>query len=265
MSPSSLVVALLFSGSALAGPPSGLEARLADFNAHAHFPLPAVDPVDVERLEEGGLVKIREVPADPELPQRVVGLLLTDQPRDALWISFRDKDFEGSADLTEVRVTPFGARPELWYGHLDAPRPFADRHWLIDTMDTWELARGSDDRCWEHWWAVRPDGLPRSRQLVADGQVPHLSVEDLDSAIYTPVNHGAWLACALDDGRTLLGYHVTFVAGGKVPDRLIADWGLATLGRLLRRVEERAAAVNEHYTVGHEPIAGGDGVAVPLR
>jgi hypothetical protein len=103
-----------------------------------------------------------------------------------------------------------------------------------------------------------------ARAALAEGRIPGWNLENTKGAIHVPVNEGAWLVCSLRDGGTLLGYHVRFVAGGNIPDRLIADYGMATLGRVLRKVVRRAGEVEGHYRGQHYLIPGGDGPAIPL-
>ena len=259
-----LLLALLLPAAAPAGDPLPLDALLETYNLHAHFPLPDVDRGDLRRLEDGKVLKLRDVPDDPKEPIRVVGLLITDEPRDELWLANRDTHYSVAEGATEVLLTPRGQWPQIWYQHIDAPRPFSDRHWTIDVSDSWQLARATDGRCWEHWWALTDDGLAYAKEAVSAGRVPAISVDTFEDSIYTPANQGAWLMCALEDGRTLLGYHTKVVVGGRIPDRIIADWGMATLGRMFRKVESQAREQREHYTGGHYLIHGGDGQELPL-
>ena len=258
------LLALLLPSSTPADAPSELDAILATYSKYAHFPLPDIAGRELSRLEDGRILKVRDVPDDPDLPIRVVGLLITDRPRDELWLANRDTHYSITSGATEALLSPRGEWPQVWYQHIDAPRPFADRHWTIDVSDTWQLAQETKGQCWEHWWQLNPEGLAVGRRAVADGRVPRLSTERIDDAIYTPVSHGAWLMCTLGDHRTLLGYHTTAKLGGRIPDKMIATWGMATLGRMFRIVEEQSLGVREHYTGEHYLIHGGDGQEMPL-
>jgi hypothetical protein len=102
-------------------------AALDDFNASARFPLPTLNSAQLQRLADGKVVKIREVPDDKDLPQRAIGLLRVDATPAALWLSARDVHFTAVEELTEVQLTPDGQWPAVWYQHLDLPRPFTDR------------------------------------------------------------------------------------------------------------------------------------------
>ncbi len=254
---------LLVSSAALAAEPSVfIPDALAQFNAHARFPLPELSPAQLERLVAGKMVKIRQVSEEDGGPQRAVGLLRTAEPAAGLWLSTRDVHFTATPELIEVRLTPPGQWPSRWYQLLDLPRPFDDRQWVVDVADTHALSTATGGRAWEHAWTLSPDGPRIGAEAVAAGRVPGVDTDRGEDAIYTPVNHGAWLVIALPDGGSLLGYHVTSIIGGAVPDRLVADYALFTLGKVLHGVEERTRAVIEHYDAAHEPIEGGDGVGI---
>lgn len=242
-------------------PAARVRGALLAFNAHARFALPALSDAQVGRLLEGKVVKIREV-TDSDAPQRAIGLIRTDVPKEHLWLSARDVHFTAVDELIEVQLTPDGEWPAVWYQLLDMPRPFSDRHWVVDVTDTHTLAAATEGRAWEHGWVLRSGGPALAVEAVIGGRVPGVDAERIEDAIYTPVNHGAWLVIDLGDGTTVLGYHVTSVIGGRIPDKLVADYTLLTLGKLLKGVVERAPEVVAHYAEGHAPIEGGDGVPV---
>ena len=269
--PALLLALALLPGTSIraAGPgivPVEVASALSEYNANARFPLPPLSDSDLRRLVEGQVVKIRHRPDDPDAPQRVVGLLVTPEARDAVWIAIRDSHFSHADDLLEVQLSPAGEDPVVWYQHLDAPFPFADRHWVIDVSDTLELARATDGRAWEHWWDLTENGEAVAKAAVGKGRVEGMDAASIEDAIYTPVNHGAWGVMALPSGGTVLAYHVTSVVGGAIPEKMIADYILLTLRRVLRSVEKKAREqVPGHYTDDHvqsAPILGGDGRTV---
>ncbi len=237
-----------------------LQEALAAFNASARFPLPALTQSQAERLAEGKVVKIREVPGSGDDPQRAIGLLRTALPKEALWLSARDVHFTAVDELIEVQLTPHAQWPAVWYQLLDMPRPFSDRHWVVDVTDTHTLATATEGRAWEHAWVLSEEGPRIAAGAVGAGRVPGVDSGRAAAAIYTPVNHGAWLVIDLGDGTSLLGYHVTSVIGGRIPDKLVAEYTLLTLGKLLKGVVERVPKVVAHYTEAHVPIEGGDGL-----
>jgi hypothetical protein len=248
---------------ALAPGPAAVGDALAAYSRAAAFALPALSDEDLRRLDDGKVVRVRDH-GGPGAPQRVLGLLVVPMPREHLWLSALDPHFAAAPEITEVRLTPPGTWPNQWYQYLDLPRPFTDRHWVVDVWNHRPLALATGGRSWEHAWRLAMDGPTLARQAPSAGRVPGVDGPRAQGAIYTPVNHGAWLAITLLDGRTLLGYHVTSVVGGSIPDRLVADWSLSTLGRVLRGVVDRAAKVVAHYRGAHEPICGGDGQPIPV-
>lgn len=250
----------LGAGQSTASADALIPEALRDFNEGARFPLPTLSPSQIERLVQGKVLKLREVGESSDQPQRAIGLLRTHQSAASLWLAARDAHYTAVDELVEVRLTPEGQWPSVWYQHLDLPRPFSDRHWVVDVVDTHGLARASDGRCWEHAWQLSQDGLPTAEEALDAGRVPGIDSERAADAIYTPVNRGAWLVIDLGDGTSLLGYHVTSVIGGAVPDKLVADYTLFTLGKLLKGVAGRADEVVDHYDAEHTPIEGGDGV-----
>lgn len=246
--------------------PSGLATRiqeaLAEFGAGARFPLPPLGDRRVHQLLRGEVVRMRDVPEDPERPQRVIGLRIADLPRDQVWVGYRDPHFVLDEEVAERRLGPPGPR-ERWYGFLDLPWPFADRQWVVEVEDNVALAEATGNRAWERTWTLAADGPRAVAAAVADGGVPGVTPDMAARAIYTPVNHGAWLAISLPGGRCLLGYHVTSVVGGGIPDRLVADFALARLRSVLGGIVARGHRAPGHYGAGHAPVLGGDGRAIP--
>jgi hypothetical protein len=151
-----------------------------------------------------------------------------------------------------------------WYGFLNLPAPFSNRHFVFRTIPNLAMAEATGGALWERTWFVEPDGVATMRPLVAQGLVPGLTLKSFDSAIYVPTNTGAWLALALSPHQSLLGYHVSTSLGGDLPDILVNRYMYWSLGRLISEVVERAAVMPSHYTAGHPPIVGADGVAIPL-
>jgi hypothetical protein len=246
------------------GRAKALQEVLELYNTHARFPLPVPRGSDLRRLAGGSVLKIRDKSAGPDAPHRAVGMLASSASVEDLWVSALDGHFVLVEELTEVRLTDAREAPARWYQHLDLPWPFHDRHWVIDVHDRIELATASDNRCWEHYWELSPDGEAIAAEAVAAGRVPNIGPEDVAEDIYTPVNRGAW--AVLDAGELrLLVYHVTSVIGGNVPDKAVLDYGLLTLDSMLRRVERRThGVIAEHYRDDHVPFRTGDGTLLPV-
>jgi len=254
-------IAVIAAGPAVADGAAVREA-VAEYSRAARYPLPAIGDAQVARLVSGRVVRVRDLPQGPGEPQRVVGLHLVSEARERLWIAALDPHFQVADGLTEVRVTPPGASPARWYGRLDLPWPFHDRHWVVEVLDNPDVPRATRGAGWEHAWDLASDGADVAASLVAAGKVPGIDPTDPPAAVYTPVNRGAWLAVSVEPRGTLLGYHVTSVVGGEIPDRLVADYTLLTLDRLLRGVASRARGLAEHYAAGHPLLSGGDGIPI---
>lgn len=243
---------------------AALSEAVGSFNARARFPLPKLSAAERQALLAGELVRVFDQPSGAaEAPRRATGLLIVNQPRDAVWVAVMDPHYVQSDQATEVRVAFEAPDRSRWYGIMDLPRPFADRHWIVDVDNNHPLAQASDNKAWEHPWRLRPEGPSELPSLLASGKLKGISEDAVAEAVYTPVNHGAWLVIALDEHHTLLGYHATSVVGGSIPESLVARFVHASLSSMLRGAAERAAErVRGHYIDGHKPIVGGDGKPV---
>jgi hypothetical protein len=237
-----------------------LSETLAAFNAAAHTPLPELDAGDRQRLLAGEVIKV--INPRPDGTLQVAGLLRIQRPLQDVWIAGQDPHFASPGQATELRMEVEGDRAS-WYGFLDLPRPVTDRHWVVDVWNNHDLAAKSGNTFWEHPWTLDERGPGKAEPFIAAGAVRGITTEMAASAIYTPVNSGAWVFIALPDGTTLLSYHATSVVGGNIPDRLVAEFIRMGLEELLRRVERIAAeVVRDHYTPGHFTVLGGDGQPV---
>lgn len=240
-------------------PEEEVSAAIARCSAAVH-PLPPLSAEQRARLGRAEVVKIVHHAADPNAPSRAVGIALLKGGRDALWVASQDPHTTVDPSLTEFIVEQLSLDHALWYGHLDLPYPLTDRQWVVESENTHALAsRG----CWEHRWSLVENGLERVRVAVATGERP-ITLERVDAALFTPVNHGNWLMAPLADGRTLVAYQATSVVGGSIPDWLVLKLTMSRLETLLRDLEVRASTwAPGHYRAGHAPMYGGDGRPVP--
>jgi hypothetical protein len=263
-----LVVWLCVLSSALAEVPSttGEQMRqiVAAFNAHAVYPIPHVSDREMERLLGGEVVRILQANADPEQPSAAVGMMVTPIGRNALWVASQDPHTKLDPGLTELKMESLGSDRALWYGHWDLPRPVRDRQWVVDSRNNHGVEAATGGQGWEHLWDLVDGGVEMARPHVAAGKVGQVTLADLDSAIYTPVNHGSWFMVELADGRTLCGYQATSVVGGAIPSWLVTRLVLARMESMLRDLEERARTWSPaHYKTGHPPLFGGSGDPIP--
>ncbi len=229
----------------------------------AVFRLPVLDAAQGAELLEGGVVRVLSRSPDPDGPSTAVGIALLAGSHDALWLAFQDPHASVDGSLVEFTIEEAGDRA-VWYGHLDLPRPIRDRQWVVESRNNHSLATGTAGTCWEHYWTLVPDALDRVRAHLAATDTPRVSIAQLDEAIYTPVNHGAWMLVSLPSGRTLLAYQATSVIGGSIPDWLVSQLTMSRLEGVLRGVEARARDwAPTHYVEGHLPVVGGDGLPLP--
>ena len=240
-----------------------INSGIVQFNKYAKYPVPALTDEQVEKLTTGKIVRIRQRPSDPSLPQRILGFIIIKQPRNNAWLGARDPHFASHGSFTEKNLTPLGEREVLWYQYFDVPRFFTDRHWLITVEDNHEMAQKTNNMAWEHPWDLTPDGEAKALEAVRAGRVPGITAEMADNAIYVPVNNGAWLAIKLSENETLFGFHASTVVAGRIPDKLVADYAMWSLNSTLEGVAERAQNVYEHYDKSHQRVPGGDGVPIP--
>lgn len=240
----------------------GVNDHIQRFNAHATYPIPLLTESQIQRLQEGKLVRIREVPKDKGQPQRGIGLKLIPQPRKQLWVGAIDPHMSSKAAASEVAMSrpDGGAR---WYQRLWLPWPFSQRHWVIDVNDTHALAVATSGKAWEHHWSLTPNGETLAKELIAAGSVDGISSKDAEGFVYTPVNRGAYFAMEMGTGKTLWGFHATTVVGGNISDRLIADFTMMQLKGLFQDTIERGEKASSHYDAAHAPLVGGDGAEIP--
>jgi hypothetical protein len=237
-----------------------LEASIARFNAHAQEPLPKLNEKQLRVLLRGEVVGIYREP-EGKKPGGAVGMLLSRRERERLWLGIRDPHMKSPDSLVEHHVGAVGQDGvEHWYQHLRLPWPFGARHWLVRSEDNLALARRSDNQAWERRWRLAANGEARCMAEVKRGAVPGLSVEEAEEAIYTPANHGSWALIEQPSGKTLLGFQVTTLVGGLIPDHLVARYAVLRMDEVLKEIEEAADIMHQHYTAGHRLIPGGDGV-----
>lgn len=255
-------VVLVAASPAYADTDADLVAALTEFNRHAVYRIPMPSSEQRAALVSGEILKVIQTGEDAHGARRAVGLLLTPAGRDQMWVSCQDTHFVQSAAIQEARLGSVSGHT-LWYGFLDLPRPFSDRHWVVEVWNNEALAGATENRAWEHAWRLVPGGVANAKDAVAAGKVKKTTVDMWEDAIETPINDGAWLAVALPDGRTLFGYHAATHVGGAIPENLMLQYVKATLDTTLRDIEKRArTGIASHYGVGHKGVEGGNGVAV---
>ncbi len=259
-----MLTLLLSAQLALATSVSEINTCISDFNEHAVLAIPKLDDRQTQDLLAGKVVRTLFQAPDPKDPSAVVAFVVSPVDRNALWIAAQDPHTQIDPGLTEEIMQSLGSDHAIWYGYWDLPRPIRDRQWVVESKNTHELARAMNGKGWEHSWVLQSNGLADARPLIAAGSVGDITLDQLESAIFTPVNKGAWFMFELDDGQTLLGYQATSVVGGAVPTWLIEKLVMSRMESILRNLETRAKEWSPaHYCDDHAPVLGGDGEPIP--
>jgi hypothetical protein len=224
---------------ALAAVPTGavaqaLDQAIADLDARSDPPIFAGLSSSDRRLLEAGESITRSGWADGAF--RVSGLRVVDAPRDRVWAAVHDPRVVGDPSVKELRLSAEADGTELWYGRMILPLGLTDRHWVVRSRVHVERALATSGRAWERAWSELSDGLDLARPAIGAGHLHGVTAADLDDAIATPVNRGAWLVAELPDGRALLATHATTDLGGTVPAWMVRDVARRQLAQVLERV-----------------------------
>ena len=139
---------------ALAGPPvTELTEKLTQFNAHAVFRLPTLSARQLADLSSGQVVRILERPANGDV--RAIGLMVVQAEQRDLWVAAQDPHYVAADGLVEWRMASDTQNGRAtWYGHIDLPSPFKDRHWVVDVWNNHALHTATGGMAWEHPWRL---------------------------------------------------------------------------------------------------------------
>ncbi len=227
------------------------------------FPLP--NAAFRAGLLDGRVMKTRIGPRGAAL-DGAMAMALVPRAKEAMWLGSADGQHLGDESNGQViahHLPIQGDEMFRWYGFVDLPAPFTDRHFLIRTTVNRKMAVASGGRMWERTWSQEPDGRDTMRPLVAAGKVAGLDVATFDSAIYVPANIGGWLFIDLPGENCLFAYHASTSLGGEIPDGLVNRFVFWTMDKIVASVAGRAEQMKQHYTGDHSPILGGNGLPVP--
>lgn len=247
---------------ALAATPAEIESLLQRFRGAAVMPLAPLSAAQHGELAGGQIVTLLERRSDGH--HRAVGIAVCPVPKEAMWLATQDPHFTGGDGSIEAEVST-APHKGTWYGMLDVPKPFSDRHWVIDVWDEVGTARETGDVIWEHPWRLRRGGTGLVREQVQRGEIAGLTPEMYAEAIETPLNEGALVFLALSETESLFAYHVTTDVGGAVPERMVAGFVRRTMTEHIENLRRRATdVIPGHYRGSHAPVRMlGDGT-VPL-
>ncbi len=258
-----LTAPLALASPALAATDAQLVSALAEFNEHARYKIPQLTAAQRKKLLSGEIVKIVDTAPDGSGSRRALGLLVTSASRDAMWVACQDLHFVQNSSVHEHRLSLSPPDKSRWYGLVDLPRPFSDRHYVVDVWNNHAMDAATNGRAWEHPWSLVPGGVNAAKATVEAGKVPKTTVDMWEDAIETPTNMGAWVAIALPDGTSVFGYHAATRVGGNIPEGMMLQYVKTTLDSTLRGIESRAQkTIPEHYGENHAPVIGGDGEGV---
>ena len=124
---------------------------LLAFNKDAYASVPLLDTDQLDSLVNGKVVKIVDETNGANEPRRALGFYYSKVPRKQIWIASQDPHFVVQESTKELLLS--GSKDSLrWYGHMDLPWPFSNRHWVVDVWNNHELAKNSSGSCWEHPW-----------------------------------------------------------------------------------------------------------------
>ena len=259
------MIGILAAALGLAASTAEIQTCISDYNQHAVLDIPALSEDQTADLLKGEVVRTLLQAEDPDEPSAVVAYLVSPVDRNALWIAAQDPHTQVDPGLSESIMESLGKDSAVWYGFWDLPRPIRDRHWVVKSGNSHQLAKAMGGKGWEHHWQLVDDGLADAKPFVAAGNVVGITLAHLESAVFTPINQGSWFMFELSDGKTLIGYQATSTVGGAIPTWLVQKLVMARMESVLRGIETRAKEWSpEHYCEGHAPVYGGDGEPIPL-
>lgn len=239
-----------------------INQSLKTYNSQAVFSLPTLNSTQYSSLKTESVLSIIDQAAENE-PSRAIGMLLSPVPAEQLWVACQDPHFAQQSSTKEEQILLNADNSAEWYGLLDLPWPFSDRHWVVKVSNNTSMASKTQNASWEHSWVLIPQGEKRAYPHLGKGELSDITKEMVDEAIYTPVNKGAWALIRVKD-HSLLIYHATTVVGGNMPSDIVVKLVRSSLYDMLKGIEANAEKnILSHYTADHFLILGGDGKNVP--
>lgn len=241
-----------------------IKDTITEFNAGAHFKLPTLTAAHIVELQQGNVVAILDDSEGIDAPRRAVGLMLSEVPQKQLWLACQDPHAVLNSSTKELRTKVNPDQSAHWYGFMDLPWPFSDRHWMVKSWNTTSLAKQSNNKHWEHPWALLPNGATEIKPFIESGKLPGVTIDLVNEAVYTPVSKGAWAVATVNDNTNLIVYHATTVVGGSIPESTAVRYTVMTLEEMMTDMENRAVGwIPTHYVSGHVGVLGGDNQIIP--
>jgi len=238
-------------------------AAFTTYQAHARFAVPAPTADQIAKLEAGKIVRVR-VAGSADAPTGAMGMVLTDVPRQNLWLGSIDDDFAEHESLVVHDLPTVGDEMFRWYGFVDLPAPVSDRHFLIRTTVNRALPTATENTMWARHWSIEAGGEDLMRPEAHAGRIDRVTGQSFDRAIFTPTNLGAWIFLDVEGGQTLFIYHAATSLGGSIPDAAVTRYVYWGLSEIIETVLSQARAMPTHYRAGHKQWLGGDGQPIPF-
>ena len=235
---------------------SDFTAAIQNCNRASYFKVPLLKNAQVNTLKQGKVVTIIERKTDKA--GRAVGMILINTDIKTLWAAYRDAlHFQLQESTTEYLLSVIKPDTQIWYGYLDLPWPLTDRHWIVKTWNNYKLATKTNNACWEHPWQLMKEAESKVEEKLGDRKLP--ANLNPSTAIYTPVNEGAFVLITIEPNKTLLVYHASTVIGGNIPSNLLPNFIASTFKGMLMDMRKRAEKlILGHYKAPHKKINGGD-------
>jgi hypothetical protein len=258
-----LLFALTLTAQAQASSTTAIQNALDLYAKHGTLDIPPPSKAVISALHNGEVIHIPTPSTRPDVAGGVLVMLLINQPRLKVWIANQDPHLAKTKQIDEFLVHTPRPHTYQWYGFVDFPFPFSDRHWVVESANNPQVATDTQNQIWERRWMLTKPALQDARKIIAADPNHDVALKDFDSAIFTPTNEGMWLFIRLSETETLLGYFVTSEIGGYVPVAAFNAWVRHTTSSMLQNNAKRALIVEEHYTQEHHIMYGGDNKVIP--
>jgi hypothetical protein len=202
---------------------------------------------DLEALATGKPV-VRPLQLSADLV--TVGMIWMDSPREDVWLAIHDRDdrplMKGS--LVYQTLPPASGSWRTSHALMHLPWPLRDRQWVSIVRVNQALLQTTEGRALERW--------------VELGE-PSLAENPDPDAMWLGELHGGWLLFELDVG-TLAFFSASSPSVGPIPKDILQPWVSRSVTQALKRLQENASTVSEHYRGSHELIPAPDGQPQPL-
>lgn len=180
---------------------------------------------------------------------RIEGALHIEASLEAMWVALHQTESRDTGDGVSQSLLKSSPSRRVLFVYMDAPWPMQNRQAVVEVRYNAPLMAATSGDLWERAWRIGEPGLATA----ADPE-----------ALWMPVNNGAWQMLRLNDGSTLAALSLSVDVGGAVPTEAAVRWGVATLGSVLRDLEDTARRAPSIYKGDHEVFYRPDGQPIPV-